>query len=712
MRKRPHFSSARSQVQIVLPTPAVRSMRVWAWSLLIAAAGSSAAAQPASPARTPVGLDVSLPAAKRLAGVQEFVAAGDWGAAIKALELVTNDFSDALVEVAPGHAVSMELATALVLASLPDAGLAAYRRRNDPAMQALYQEAKERGDRRLMQQVVRDGFASSYGDDAIDWLAEDALERGDLDAARAWWTALLPAPVEIDARQAAVLRHPDADIPAADLCARLVLCSLLQGDRDRAAGELEVFRLRFGETAGDIAGIHGPLAATLSGLLKGSSGWRPPICPSADDAFPPEGELPSGRPQPSVICWNDWLAPPESVEVGSPGDRSRRSPLPVQAADVTPSIWRDTVLIADLSAVRAIGLVDGAPRWPAGPDDDGTLDQAPISDASSAYPIRGTARCIGTVANSRYFVRTGSLVSTPATRAPALPPSRLACFDLQVEGRLAWSVTTEELLQFADGRFSGAPVVADGRVYIAVRRTAPQVEIGLACLDAASGTRVWERRLCTALESPQALYHRIDDDVVAAGSGLLYVVPGAGLVAACEAESGNIRWAVSYDGNIASAPGSGRGKASNAAICHGGRLFVKPSDADSLTAFDAINGRQLWTVRSRSPIDQLLGVDAGRLIAAGDQLWGFAVENGRAWRFGFDDPEGYGFGRGAVRAGRVYWPTRDELFIVETAAGQMLDRIPLADAAGLQGGNVVIAGDRLLIASSSRLIALGPRRIR
>jgi outer membrane protein assembly factor BamB len=97
------------------------------------------------------------------------------------------------------------------------------------------------------------------------------------------------------------------------------------------------------------------------------------------------------------------------------------------------------------------------------------------------------------------------------------------------------------------------------------------------------------------------------------------------------------------------------------------------------------------------------------LIASGDQLWGIDVATGEvAWRVGYDDPAGYGCGRGALAGGRVYWTTHEDLWVVEAATGIIERRVPLPLAAGRSGGNLVIAGDMLLIARPGGLDAFGP----
>lgn len=663
--------------------------------LLLIPTSENLAAPPAAPPRTPLGLDVSLPAAKRLAGARDFIAVGDWEAAVKSLNLLTQDFGETLIEIAPGHAVNARIAASATLAALPAAGLSAYRRRVDATMQERFDEAAARGDLHLMQQLLRDGFASSSGDDALDWLAEDALERGDFDAARAWWTSMLPPPAGAEPFHAAVLRYPDAQRPVPDICARLILCSVLQGDRHRAAAELAVFRERFGDTAGQLAGRRGPLAETLSRVLAESEHWDvSAVRPSAG---------------PLQIATVRWSRAYPSVPPGVAGfGRGGLSGAFTTSLDVIPSLWNDVVLAADSTSVFAFDLANGRPRWPAGPGDDAAIDVADSSGRESRFSISGTPRYLGVVAEDRYFARVGSLVSVPAARAPALPPARLSCYDLSAEGRIAWSITSDELQTLAMGRFSGPPAVDRGRVFVAVRRATPQIEIGLVCCDALTGEILWECRTCTALETPPATRHRVDHDVVATGAGLVYMAPGAGLIAACDSNTGDIVWAVSYDAQAPSTSGASRTGRTTSMLCQGGRLFAMPHDSQAILALDAASGRRLWVAQLPGRIEHMLGVESGRLIAAGDQLWGLRVGDGAAWRFGYDDPEGFGFGRGALAAGRAYWTTRDELFVVDTATGSLLDRVSLTDSAHIGGGNLVVAGNRLLIASPTRLTALGP----
>jgi outer membrane protein assembly factor BamB len=178
-----------------------------------------------------------------------------------------------------------------------------------------------------------------------------------------------------------------------------------------------------------------------------------------------------------------------------------------------------------------------------------------------------------------------------------------------------------------------------------------------------------------------------------------------------EADSGRVRWIATYASHsVDPAAMSDDGRwGLLPPVYHGGRLFVAANDSPDLTALDAGTGVVLWKRRAPGRVVHLLGVVNGMLIAAGDQLRGIAAASGEvAWRVGYDDPAGYGYGRGAIAGGRVYWTTHEDLYVVEAATGVIEQRIPLPMSAGRSGGNLVVAGQMLLIARPGSLDAIGP----
>jgi hypothetical protein len=94
---------------------------------------------------------------------------------------------------------------------------------------------------------------------------------------------------------------------------------------------------------------------------------------------------------------------------------------------------------------------------------------------------------------------------------------------------------------------------------------------------------------------------------------------------------------------------------------------------------------------------------------SGQSLWGLNLATGRIeWQLGFTDPASFGFGRGLLAGDIVYWPTREDIYVVDQATGRVRRRIPLLARYVESGGNLVLAGDYLAIAQSRRLVVFGP----
>ena len=78
--------------------------------------------------------------------------------------------------------------------------------------------------------------------------------------------------------------------------------------------------------------------------------------------------------------------------------------------------------------------------------------------------------------------------------------------------------------------------------------------------------------------------------------------------------------------------GNGSERDLNPAVVHDGRVFVAPSDADAIFAFDAGSGRLLWKsdpIADDVKLSHLLGVAKDRLVATGNRVLLFDVKTGR-----------------------------------------------------------------------------------
>ncbi len=665
---------------------------------------------------------------KRLGTIEDYLADRRWVEAADMLHEIAQTDGRSLVLAQPGQAggtaVYLNVATRcqVLLSRMPPEGLIAYRRKVDPLAKRWFENWQRTRDRAELERLVRQVYLSSYGDDALWSLGEAAWDRGDFAAARLFWSQIVALP---EAARAAnlptVLRYPDSDLEPASVLSRLVLCSLMEGNRVRAFEEQRLFSELYPQTVGSLAGRHGRLAELLKQILEESVAW---------DASPQEGEattfgLAPERTQilPSVIDvgaprWHQPLTP----NLLPPFDRPRASP-DRGPLSTHPVVFRDLVLVNDADSISAFNLLTGEPAWPT---ERGTAQiYPPVPDERAPSPERqsvGVPWFTMTVADGKLFARLGSPVTNPSEGELRDLTSELVCLDLaDGQGRLVWKIAANEWHHDSQRpwRFEGSPVVRDGRAYVIHSRRRPQLEFAVSCLDAAKGERVWTRTLATSRTSIEDHHNRVSHLLPTLGAGKLFVSTDAGVIVAVDAQDGRVEWAVTYESRLPTdvADQSDHSKQGlTPAMFHEGLLFVAPNDCDRLLCIEADSGRVRWQKMhpSRDRWRHLLGVassDEGtRLIVSGHSLKALDVATGRdGWSISASrDPAERGYGRGVLAGDAILWPMREELRIVDAATGQPRRSVPLNTPDSAEsGGNVLIAGGMLLIAQPNKLVAYG-----
>ena len=148
----------------------------------------------------------------------------------------------------------------------------------------------------------------------------------------------------------------------------------------------------------------------------------------------------------------------------------------------------------------------------------------------------------------------------------------------------------------------------------------------------------------------------------------------------------------------------------NPCVYDHGTLLVAPADSPRIFAFDAGTGQILWQTETQAAdIVHLLGTTNNWLIAGGRRLYWIGLRDanqGRVKHVWPDSSEGPGEGCGLLAGDSVLWPTRDDLYIFDQETARPKKRIDLA-VRGVRGGNLLVAGGRLMVATSSELIVLG-----
>jgi outer membrane protein assembly factor BamB len=714
-------------------------VRVGFVCLSSAAAALSLTANAAEPSERPVReafvVETDATAEKKLAAVAEYVAQGQWEAALALLREVSTARPDAMVRVSPRRSLSLDRYCDVLLARLPKAGLEVYRRGADPQAAAWLAEAEATGDERALRSVVGRAFASSSGDEAVSRLAERAWERGEFDLARRYWTSLVPpgAPRAGEALPP-VLRYPDTDLDLAAVRAKLVLCSIALGQYHRAEREIEGYRSLHPDAAGRLGGREGKYSELLRDVFAAARGETPGEARDGWDVLPPapatrtfgqtagRSGLLTSEPPAGASLWTRPL--PASTYLADGG----RPALPrIPPLCYYPVVWHDKVFVADAERVYGFESATGNAAWAAGEDDPGVL-YPPADDLElrtfgeerpfANNPLVGVPRHTLTVAGDRLYARIGSPVTFPSARDFRRLESSIVCLDLKREGLLAWSVSSDSLGGENDRwAFEGPPVAAGDRLYVLASRSRPQAQLNALCLDAATGAVLWNRAVGAPISSPPEGSDVMTHRLVTAAAGRLYVQTNYGAVVCLDAADGRPVWVGWYESDPPSGPAASAPERNLPAAClfSGGVLVAAPSDSDRLFAYDAESGVELWNRSLRGDGRELLGARDGILVASGERLWGLDLFTGRElWTAGYEDPAGFGSGRGLLAGRFAYYPTREDLFVMDVETGVPARRLPLKQSFGLAGGgNLAASPDRIFWTDPGSLTALGiPSRLR
>jgi outer membrane protein assembly factor BamB len=697
-----------------------------------------------------VFLDTDSAAVKKLEAARDFINGAQWTDAVELLRQIGEQHPDKLVAVAPGRYVNVLTYCGMLHSRLPSEGLKVYRARIDPQARQWYEAAVRDNSEELLQRIVQQAFASSYGDQALLLLGDRAWERGDLSQSRAYWQKLLPATSQ-EKSASPSLNYPDTRFDPPLIRARMALATLLQGNVRRGREEIAEFARSSPEAEGRLAGRNGRLLETLQGVLREVEKTTFPRDETGGATFAGSPKRSRVLPHSVDVGAVQWSVPlkeaslPREVASQIEADRDifgaiRQFTRPSTRtlgprAGYFPVIFKEIVLACDDLSVFAWNLRTGKPAWPGTDSNSAAIYTLPLERRHHApinRPVAGLPWFTLTVDRGRAYARLGSVSlkgsdgSDDGSR-PRNTGSFLVSLDVDHgEGKLAWILDAAHLdtatpvgdVGGAAGAgaepggpwaFDGTPVAAGDRIYVGLRRSNPRPQINVVCLDAANGRLIWNRKVCAGLEMLGGEVEEIGHQLLTLADGRLYCNTNLGAIAALETRDGRLRWVATYphvdpenidDFNRRQKFGP------NPCLFHEGMIAVAPNDSDALFAYDAETGRILWERKLRGAPRVLLGVADRKLIVSGDRLFALNFESGSiAWRLEANDPELTGAGRGALAGDLVYWPTREEIFLVEQSTGLLRRRVSLQEPIQHDSGNLVIGDGYLLVASKNRLVA-------
>ena len=704
--------------------------------------GSTAAQRPVpavGPFRESVAIHVDSRVVRSIETAREHLAQQQWSEAIPILQQVIESRESSLISIEPGRYINSADYCHLLISLLPEDGLAAYRQQIDPRFQERFGRARETLDEAELSAIVRSAFNSSFADEALLLLADLKFERGKYSAARDYLELLVPpgsrhpetsaleTPEEAaQAPEGAFLTIRETDLPRELILSRLILCSIFEGDRQRAELELQAFGSWFPEARGKLAGRDGLLVELLRTELRNSAAWGS-VAGLSGSTF---AGRPSRNPSPVEVIRPHrvvWQRPVPQSSFRGPAVRpllAHEQPLALH-----PVAFDGKVFVANSSSVFAFDLKTGRPAWAGADTDDATIFTSGDERTALHRPDTGVPSFPLSLVNGRLFARLGPPIfrkSPFETHAV----SAIVALDIgQREGQLALRITSNQIevrakpgqtagLQFEKSpeatswSFEGPPVASDGKLFASLRQGSPEDRTVVVCFDDRDGSLLWKSEVTANLTNLDDHFNLLGTNLLTLDNNRLFLSTGTGAIVALDAESGRILWVVTYESqepeNLNSFSDPRRAGLTPCLSAHG-IVFVAPPDSDLLFAFEASTGRLAWNRRFSNQPRHLVGVRNGRLFVAGDSLQALDLLTGRqVWNepVSFVDHDGQAFGRPVLTHNELIWPLHNELLYVDQNSGTINERVSLRQAFGITAGNLLVHDDYLIVAQPDSVIVL------
>lgn len=536
--------------------------------------------------------------------------------------------------------------------------------------------------------------------------------------------------------------HPNLTVERPDVLYRTSLAYHLAGNAKLASERLEQLRRDHGDALGTVRGQDVVLAESLQDMLQAPA-WSGQGLP--DGSWPMFGGSPSrdrvsdaaGSPGaklydvPLSSADYAWIVNPQQRRQRQAEDQSQRANG--LTLGIMPAVEDGELYFQDGVRLFGVSLESGVPL--PGWEQRGQSGRT-ASPPNQPYTVTLTADSALAVMGRPEPGR--GMIALP--RGGRQNDTRLVCVDRQT-GRQRWAVTPSRLPESAAGLRSadlvGSPLVVGQSVFVTLRggQGMQFEDCYLLCVDLVTGDYRWSCYLASASTGAPIWTAEIDTTSttipqMAYAGGRLYVLTNVGALAAVDAYGGTILWlnvypreaaldflqaarfgGVNWDSGLLSRitkPWS-----HSPPVVHDGRIYLLPSDGKHLLVYDAGSGVELKRIE-RTQIDRasaLLGLYEGRPIVCSDRRV-FCINweafdpakrdyENLHWRSDLSDVRGRGF----VTASHVFIPTAEALHRIALDSGKVVERYPPSRAwgDGEEPGNVLVVGDQVVIAGSTRV---------
>ena len=643
-----------------------------------------------------------------------------------------------------------------LLAQWPKEGRDAYRQKADVQAATLWNQAtavdsEPNQAAADLKRLAFDFYLSSYGDKAMERLGDIAFQNGEFREAASWYERLVGRP-DAPQPEPGSMRMPPA-YPAlssdpALVTAKLILALHGIGNLTEAERQslMKAFAAKFPASQGLFAGRTGLFLTSLSKAISddkltetlevdpdwptfagapsrnrvvedaiglGARQWRMPleivtpgrINPQANNRFGGFGGFGGGR----------------GMARGIPTNPNRNNPAPILAYH--PIILGDQIIVGTERRITAYNLNESAKP-------DGTVGILWRQEFESAgvrpnqLMSSAPARMTLTAKNGRIFARMGQTGVTMDFGNRVGPSNAfLVALDARNKGQILWRVqgTQIKLLQPngveapALGSIEGTPVADDTCVYFVITVPGHQTSNYVAALSAETGEVQWVQYLFDApnpfdLQAAMMGYQANHaHHLLTLADDRLFFQSDSGGVACLDRKTGSLQWLTAYPKREvlavqSSIPTSRREL--NPVIFSDGMIYVAPEDSAHLFALDANTGEMRWKSAPLPDVVHLVGVSKGHLFATGDRVWTIQASTGKIVRSWPDTGSGYeASGRGLLAGNYLYWPTANEIHILDQTTGLRSERgsIRLRERFQTSGGNLVIGDGFLAVAGTDNL---------
>lgn len=598
------------------------------------------------------------------------------------------------------------------IASWPEEGKSAYRRRADPLAEHAFQGAKRARDLEALEQLVDQYPFSAVVDDALALIANLRLDAGECAAAAEALGKLMD--------------HEGGGADRSVIAARLGLAWACSGRKK----ELEDLTRRVERDLPDAAVQVGESRVGLVQHLKSlASAVRDPSSSAAPLALP-SWEMIGGGPsgtrlaesgvELSKAAWTDVIGLPRLD--GEEELIVRRSMALVPTAEfrpLFPAVSDGILYVHNGLVLTAYNLFAKQPeklwqfRAPT-PSGEVMFDNR-ILFAPMVHDGRVYANLIGSVGgeeNQLGYVR----VKFP------FPRRALHAFDAYT-GKLLWKVggkLNAEALE-ENATFATAPTPSGGRLYVgAVKQklSTEPFQHYVLCLDPATGKILWSTYVASGGTEINLFGNSTRESLgspVAVTEDSIFYCTNHGAIAALEKKTGRIRWTYRYR-QLPVMPTRSVYVQKNRLewvsappVVTRGVAVVGPTDSHYLVALDAQTGQLRWDHARGQDLRSFYGAKDGLLVLGGERLEICDLLTGRPASPPMSD-ELRGTGRGVIAEDGIYVPGQDKLRRLNWD-GTWDEASARRWPGGLSdGGNLVIVDGAVVLSSQDAIQVFFDRR--